>query len=103
MDEQLDEIYAFAVQLGKSAGDRLLSFTQARIAGSCASCVAVAEKDSSVDIVTEADTGTSRHCMTCLTCLTCIICIAIEAFIRDAIAERYPHHRYCTHRYTLRC
>lgn len=61
MDEnQILEIYAFAVQLGKDAGDMLMTAARHRIdhdglAGS--SNVAYVEKENSVDIVTKTDSG----------------------------------------------
>jgi myo-inositol-1(or 4)-monophosphatase len=56
--EELSEIYAFAVQLGKDAGDKLMGFARARWEGRDGSSEqAFEEKDSSVDIVTKADQG----------------------------------------------
>lgn len=52
--EQLDEIYAFAVDLGRKAGELLLESIEKRIGGSDQS---VEEKDSAVDIVTQTDEG----------------------------------------------
>ncbi|KAI4594528.1 hypothetical protein KJ359_008317 [Pestalotiopsis sp. 9143b] len=54
---ELDEIYAFAVQLGKDAGALLMSFARARWSGTGIPDNAISEKDSSVDIVTKADKG----------------------------------------------
>lgn len=54
---ELAEIYAFAVQLGKDAGDILMSFARARWGDGAASEQLITEKDSSVDIVTKADEG----------------------------------------------
>lgn len=54
---ELDEIYAFAVQLGKDAGALLMSFARARWSGTGTPDNAISEKDSSVDIVTKADKG----------------------------------------------
>lgn len=54
---ELDEIYAFAVQLGKDAGDLLMSYARARWSGSGSAAQKLIEKDSSVDIVTQADEG----------------------------------------------
>jgi myo-inositol-1(or 4)-monophosphatase len=54
---ELAEIYAFAVRLGKDAGDILMGFARARWGDAGASEHFVTEKDSSVDIVTKADEG----------------------------------------------
>lgn len=57
-DQDLDEIYAFAVQLGKDAGKLLLDAARARFGGNGRSTQEYVEKDSSVDIVTKTDEGT---------------------------------------------
>lgn len=54
---ELDEIYAFAVDLGRKAGQLLLDGVEKRIAG--AGHATESEKDSSVDIVTQTDEGYS--------------------------------------------
>ncbi|RJE19299.1 Inositol monophosphatase QutG [Aspergillus sclerotialis] len=51
---ELDDIYAFAVGLGRTAGNLLLDGVEKRINGGNQS---VEEKDSSVDIVTKTDEG----------------------------------------------
>lgn len=68
--QQLDEIYQFAIDLGKNAGQRLMDGVHARIGGNISgissasadganitSNLAFTEKDSSVDIVTQVDEG----------------------------------------------
>lgn len=50
----LDEIYAFAVGLGRQAGRLLLDGVEERINGGDGP---VSEKDSAVDIVTQTDEG----------------------------------------------
>lgn len=60
-DRELDEIYAFAVQLGKDAGEMLMAVVQGRIDGGAdagSSSVSYVEKENSVDIVTKTDNGT---------------------------------------------
>jgi myo-inositol-1(or 4)-monophosphatase len=57
-DAQLHEIYEFAVQLGKDAGDKLMQAATRRFTGPREDQVAT-EKDSSVDIVTQTDQGSS--------------------------------------------
>lgn len=56
--EQLDEIYAFAIDLGRKAGELLLQSIEKRIAGEGQNAYAYAEKDNAVDIVTRTDEGT---------------------------------------------
>lgn len=64
--EQLDEIYHFAIDLGKKAGQKLLDGMNSRTAGSgilqttdANTCnnLAFTEKDNAVDIVTQVDEG----------------------------------------------
>ena len=61
----LDEIYSFAVQIGKAAGERLLAAAQRRISGGSAAGseegkeVVEKEKENAVDIVTKVDEGMS--------------------------------------------
>ncbi|KAH7363436.1 QA-X protein [Plectosphaerella cucumerina] len=73
-DAQLHEIYDFAVQLGKDAGDKLMQAATRRFTGPREDQVAT-EKDSSVDIVTQTDQD-------------------MEAFIREAIEKKYPSHKF---------
>lgn len=56
-DDELAEIYAFAVQLGKDAGAILMNFARARWSDHGDGEQAFTEKDSAVDIVTKADEG----------------------------------------------
>ena len=55
---ELGEIYAFALQLGKDAGNMLMDFARARWSDPETQVQAFIEKDSAVDIVTKADEGT---------------------------------------------
>lgn len=55
--EQLAEIYAFAVQLGKDAGKMLMDAVQARIGDGRSGEMRSEEKESAVDIVTKTDEG----------------------------------------------
>lgn len=61
-DQALGDIYAFAVQLGKDAGDMLMAAARRRMqgdsAGGTSSSVNYVQKENSVDIVTKTDTGT---------------------------------------------
>ncbi|OQO01251.1 Protein qutG [Cryoendolithus antarcticus] len=72
-DLDLDEIYRFAIQLGKNAGDMLLSAANARINGT-AHAVST-EKESAVDLVTQTDED-------------------VEAFIKQRILSMYPDHKF---------
>lgn len=59
--QELKEIYAFAVQLGKDAGDMLMAAAQRRIdgRGESSTSVSYVEKENSVDLVTKTDNGTA--------------------------------------------
>lgn len=54
-DNELREIYDFAVQLGKDAGALLMSAARSRFNGGDSQVFT--EKDNSVDLVTKTDTG----------------------------------------------
>lgn len=69
-DAQLEEIYQFAIDLGKKAGAKLMDGIHARIGGTISdissnvasnanmtSNLAFEEKDNAVDIVTQVDEG----------------------------------------------
>ncbi|KAJ5691155.1 Protein qutG [Penicillium malachiteum] len=70
--DELDEIYAFAIDLGRKAGDMLMERVEQRISGGEQK---FEEKDSSVDIVTQTDED-------------------VEVFIRSAIQSKYPEHKF---------
>lgn len=53
----LDDIYAFAIDLGRKAGQLLLGNVEKRIAGAVDQ--EFEEKDNAVDIVTQTDEGLS--------------------------------------------
>ncbi len=55
--EALGEIYTFAIQLGKDAGDRLMDSAKARFGDAGQSSLSFDEKESAVDIVTKTDEG----------------------------------------------
>ncbi|RKU42048.1 hypothetical protein DL546_001829 [Coniochaeta pulveracea] len=74
-DDELDEVYAFAVQLGKEAGDMLMGAARSRFGDAGQSEQAVEEKENAVDIVTKTDE-------------------AVEAFIKSSIEARYPGHKF---------
>jgi myo-inositol-1(or 4)-monophosphatase len=56
--EELDSIYAFAVDLGKRAGQMLTEAAQIRIDGGNAT---PEQKENAVDLVTETDEGGLRR------------------------------------------
>jgi myo-inositol-1(or 4)-monophosphatase len=58
---ELDEIFAFAIQLGKDAGKLLLDAAQARISGNGSGGQDFCEKDNAVDIVTNTDEGARTY------------------------------------------
>jgi myo-inositol-1(or 4)-monophosphatase len=80
-DAALDEIYTFAIQLGKDAGALLLKALHARrrdddtAATTTTTAPVLHEKLNAVDIVTETDTQ-------------------VEAFIHAAISTKYPSHAF---------
>ncbi|KAF2019748.1 inositol monophosphatase [Aaosphaeria arxii CBS 175.79] len=75
--DELDDIYAFAVNLGKEAGSMLLDAAKLRIGDNRATQEQKehVQKENAVDLVTETDEE-------------------LEAFIRKAIAEKYPLHKF---------
>lgn len=76
--QELDEIYAFAVDLGKRAGRLLLDGVNRRIDGSQEQ--AFVEKDNAVDIVTKTDEGIYQSL------LFCLIFHRVLLFIREIYA-----------------
>jgi myo-inositol-1(or 4)-monophosphatase len=75
--EELDEIYVFAVELGKQAGKMLMDAAQLRISGGDGTTREEKEhiqKENAVDLVTETDEN-------------------VEVFIKDQIAKKYPSHK----------
>ncbi|KAG8163441.1 hypothetical protein KVR01_006738 [Diaporthe batatas] len=73
-ERELDEIHAFAVQLGKDAGKMLMDAAKLRMATGGAAHESV-EKENAVDIVTKTDTD-------------------VEAFIHGSISKAYPSHKF---------
>lgn len=73
-DDQLNEIYGFAVQLGRDAGKLLNDALYARRSDPLCD-EDLEEKLNAVDIVTKTDTE-------------------VEAFIRQAISTKYPTHDF---------
>ncbi|EAL90488.1 hypothetical protein KXX16_006446 [Aspergillus fumigatus] len=73
--DTLDEIYAFAVALGRRAGDLLLERIDKQIASDGETAYTYTEKDNAVDIVTQTDED-------------------VETFIKTAIEKRYPEHKF---------
>lgn len=58
--DELDEIYAFAVDLGRKAGDLLMERVEQRISGGNGPQT-FEEKENAVDIVTQTDEGKLRE------------------------------------------
>lgn len=65
-DQELGEIYAFAVQLGKDAGKMLMDAARSRFSEGESREQAYTEKDNAVDLVTKTDEGITPFCL--LTC-----------------------------------
>lgn len=59
--DELDEIYAFAVDLGRKAGNLLMDRVEQRISGGDGHSRIFEEKDNAVDIVTQTDEGVYHH------------------------------------------
>lgn len=76
--QELDEIYAFAVDLGKRAGKLLLDGVERRIDSAWEQDFA--EKDNAVDIVTKTDEGIYQSL------LFCLIFHRVLLFIREIYA-----------------
>ncbi|KAI1347111.1 inositol monophosphatase [Xylaria sp. FL0043] len=74
-NQELTEIYDFAVQLGKDAGNLLMDFARARWGDKGSGEQLFSEKDNAVDIVTKADED-------------------VEAFIKNSIEKKYPSHKF---------
>lgn len=72
--EELDEIYAFAIELGKQAGKILLDAAKLRYRSGTSREEEHVEKLNAVDLVTQTDED-------------------VEAFIKNSIAEKYPSHK----------
>ncbi|KAF3385643.1 Protein qutG [Penicillium rolfsii] len=71
---ELDEIYDFAIDLGRKAGEMLMERVEQRISGSHGPQT-FEEKENAVDIVTQTDED-------------------VEVFIRNAIQSKYPSHKF---------
>ncbi|KAF2969701.1 hypothetical protein GQX73_g3938 [Xylaria multiplex] len=74
-EQELGEIYDFAVQLGKDAGQLLMDFARARWGDKGSGEQLFSEKDNAVDIVTKADED-------------------VEAFVKSSIEKKYPSHKF---------
>ncbi|KAK7537636.1 inositol monophosphatase [Phyllosticta citricarpa] len=72
---ELDEIYAFAVQLGKDAGKMLLEAAMSRCSAGRPEEKEHVEKMNAVDLVTQTDED-------------------VEAFIKKSIVKEYPSHKF---------
>lgn len=72
-DQELEQIYSFAIQLGKDAGKMLLDALYAR--RNDTTSITLEEKLNAVDIVTKTDTD-------------------VEEFIHKSIINQYPDHDF---------
>lgn len=73
-DNELDEIYSFALQLGKRGGEMLMEGVKLRSAGVADTSEHV-QKENAVDLVTETDE-------------------LVEAYIKQSISAKYPDHKF---------
>ncbi|KAJ5894019.1 Inositol monophosphatase [Penicillium taxi] len=73
--DELNEIYTFAVDLGRKAGKILMDRIEMRISRSEAQSQKFEEKENAVDIVTQTDED-------------------VELFIRTALQTKYPKHKF---------
>ncbi|OQD89566.1 hypothetical protein PENANT_c002G08166 [Penicillium antarcticum] len=73
--EKYDEIYAFAIDLGRKAGKMLMERVDQRIDNANGANQTFEEKENSVDIVTQTDED-------------------VEVFIRSALQAKYPTHKF---------
>lgn len=92
-DDELAEIYTFAVQLGKDAGAILMNFARARWSDQGDGEQVITEKDSSVDIVTKADEGSLLNSTLGPPWVKLTSQKDVEAFIKSAIEKKYPTHK----------
>ncbi|KAF5864454.1 hypothetical protein ETB97_007557 [Aspergillus alliaceus] len=92
--EQLDEIYSFSVDLSRKAGQLLLESIEKRIEGEGSQ--SEEEKENAVDIVTQTDEGSSIALYEddSGTWSLTIILSDVETFIKTAIQEKYPSHKF---------
>lgn len=89
----LDDIYNFALGLGKEAGDLLQKAANDRIDGCNQSKATPSAKASEVDIVTQTDNGELDFLKDIFPQLT-QASQDLEKFIKDKITERFPEHKY---------
>ncbi|KAF2473469.1 inositol monophosphatase [Lindgomyces ingoldianus] len=73
--DYLDEIYAFAVELGKQAGKMLLDGAKLRMGGGGPEEKGHVQKENAVDLVTQTDED-------------------VEAFIKGEVMKKYPSHKF---------
>lgn len=75
--EELDDIHAFAIDLGRQAGQMLMAAAKLRMGDERATTEQKehVEKENAVDLVTETDED-------------------VEAFIKNKISTKYPHHKF---------
>ncbi|KKY17326.1 putative inositol monophosphatase [Diplodia seriata] len=73
--QELDEIYSFAVQLGKDAGKMLLDAAMLRCKGGTVPEAAHVEKMNAVDLVTQTDED-------------------VETFVKNTITKKFPAHKF---------
>lgn len=98
-DSELREIYTFALDLGRRAGQILLDGVEKRcVAESRRESGKMEEKMNAVDIVTQTDLGESagrtRQATLAIDSKTNHVAATdVEAFVKAEISGRYPDHK----------
>lgn len=90
--EQLAEIYDFALGLGRRAGQILLEGVEKRCGEESDTWQDQKEKESAVDIVTQADLGGLPSLILSRAKCGLILFVDVEAFVKDQINSKYPSH-----------
>jgi myo-inositol-1(or 4)-monophosphatase len=86
--DQLDEIYTFAIDLARKAGQLLLERIDERNADQV-----YTEKENAVDLVTQTDEGTPALFCSWNYHTKCYV-IDVESLIKTAIQTKYPAHKF---------
>ncbi len=89
---QLNEIYDFALSVGRNAGKILLDGVEKRCGEESGRWQGQEDKESAVDIVTQTDLGATKACAIPLGPRETDSLVDVEAFVKSAINSRYPSH-----------
>jgi myo-inositol-1(or 4)-monophosphatase len=95
--QELEEIYVFALDLGRRAGKILTDGVDARCGHpSGRETKAAEEKMNAVDIVTQTDLGLfpfNPNFVSYTNGLITCFYTDVEAFVKDEITKKYPDHK----------